>query len=591
MEEGKLKKIEIKNKSLTLYYMRLLIYLFFAILLYSNTLSAYWPMFMGNHYLTGNNDEIVPDDKSLNWYKEFPSYIFYPVPYKDTIIVGCLDKNIYAVNRLTGNIIWELKLHSPAIKSTANYKNYLLVTAGDFIYVIDIYSGRIIWSRKEGISVQLSTPIVIDDIVYYGSRIFFYARYIRNGHLLWKNDSVKIYGGSPIYWNERIYFLTKDYSINASILNCLSATNGKILWQHNIPSDANIFTPVVFNKKVFIPSNNTLYAFDAKNGKLLWEKKLDTNICYHPVFANNSLLISANDGNIYVISPKDGTIINSFPNFNSTGASFIIVGETLFIPNNNGDIYSYNYETSKTNWKFQTEITNRRAFLSAQDGRLYIAIANRLYSVSPGIVSPTPIVASSQDIKEIDITLKDDKGNPLQGDINVNQNGKDTSYTVNGTKSIQIEKNKEAIITATAKDFFVNSIKIKPKEKKKSIDITLNKIKPNERYIFHNINFKYNSAEITGDSIPTLNGIIEFLTDNENIKIEIRGYTDNIGGKELNLKLSQRRAEKVKEFLIKNGISSNRLQAKGFGEADPIAPNETEQGREQNRRTEFVIIK
>ena len=77
-----------------------------------------------------------------------------------------------------------------------------------------------------------------------------------------KNDKVKIFGGTPIYWNKRIYFISKEYSMDLSQLFCLSATNGQLLWKQDIPGDPNIFTPVVYNKKVFFGSLNKLYSFE-----------------------------------------------------------------------------------------------------------------------------------------------------------------------------------------------------------------------------------------------------------------------------------------------------------------------------------------
>lgn len=562
------------------------------LLILINTSYADWQMFMGNHYLTGNNDEIVPEDNRLNWQFEAPSSLFYPVPHKNIIFVNCLDKNLYAIDEITGKIIWKCKLEAPAIKSPVTYKNFVLVTAGDFLYVININTGKILWSRKEGISVQLSTPIVIDEIIYYGSRKFFYARDIFNGHLIWKNKNVKIYGGTPIYWNQRIYFLSKDFARRKSILSCISAKNGKTLWHQNIPSDPNIFTPVVYNKKVFVPSFNKLYAFNALNGEIIWIKKFNSTIASHTIFANENLYFSLSSGKIYVIKPENGKIITSFTNFNKTGANFIIVGETLFIPNLYGVLFAFNENRKKVIWKFETGIAGRKGFLSSQNGRIYLAIANYLYSISTGILPlPYQIVTSPQK-ERIEVTLKDNKDKPLEGEITVEQNNNISRYKADrGKATIEVEKDKEFTITAKAKDYFIKTINIKPKEKQKSIDINLDPVEYEKSYIFHNIQFKYNSAELTEDSIPTLKAIARFLKENPQLKIEIRGYTDNVGSEEFNLKLSNKRAEKVKEFLIKNGVLDTRVKAKGFGESNPIAPNNTEEGRAKNRRTEFIIIK
>ncbi len=73
--------------------------------------------------------------------------------------------------------------------------------------------------------------------------------------------------------------------------------------------------------------------------------------------------------------------------------------------------------------------------------------------------------------------------------------------------------------------------------------------------------------------------------------IEVGGYTDNVGTDADNLKLSQARAESVRNYLVKKGIAGDRVQAKGYGSADPVASNDTPDGKQQNRRTEIHILK
>ena len=80
------------------------------------------------------------------------------------------------------------------------------------------------------------------------------------------------------------------------------------------------------------------------------------------------------------------------------------------------------------------------------------------------------------------------------------------------------------------------------------------------------------------------------MKQNSSIKIEIGGHTDNIGSDEYNKDLSLRRAENVYYYLISKGIDEKRMSYKGYGESQPIATNETEEGRALNRRTEFKIV-
>ena len=101
--------------------------------------------------------------------------------------------------------------------------------------------------------------------------------------------------------------------------------------------------------------------------------------------------------------------------------------------------------------------------------------------------------------------------------------------------------------------------------------------------------FDFNKATIRPVSFPLLNDVAQAMKDNPKIKVEVQGHTDSVGDDNYNLKLSQQRAESVRNYLIKQGVSSDRMVPKGYGENVPIADNRTKEGRDQNRRVEFVI--
>jgi OmpA-OmpF porin, OOP family len=101
--------------------------------------------------------------------------------------------------------------------------------------------------------------------------------------------------------------------------------------------------------------------------------------------------------------------------------------------------------------------------------------------------------------------------------------------------------------------------------------------------------FDTNRATIKPVSFALLNDVGHALADNPKLVVEVGGHTDSQGDDAFNLKLSQRRAEAVRAYLIKRGIAADRMVAKGYGEGVPIADNRTSAGRAQNRRVEFVI--
>ncbi len=121
-------------------------------------------------------------------------------------------------------------------------------------------------------------------------------------------------------------------------------------------------------------------------------------------------------------------------------------------------------------------------------------------------------------------------------------------------------------------------------------NIALKKIEIGSKIVLNNIFFDYNKATIKITSIAELKRLASLLLDNKTLKIEISGHTDNIGSSSYNQKLSTARAKAVVDYLVHLGINAKRLLFKGYGFEQPIASNDTEEGRAKNRRTEFKII-
>lgn len=121
-------------------------------------------------------------------------------------------------------------------------------------------------------------------------------------------------------------------------------------------------------------------------------------------------------------------------------------------------------------------------------------------------------------------------------------------------------------------------------------DVPLQPIDTGTIVVLKNIFFETGKFDLKDESKAELKAVIDFMTYNKNLKIELRGHTDNVGDDKSNLTLSQNRAKAVYEYLLANGIPKERLAFKGYGETMPVATNDTPEGREQNRRTEFKVI-
>jgi outer membrane protein OmpA-like peptidoglycan-associated protein len=102
------------------------------------------------------------------------------------------------------------------------------------------------------------------------------------------------------------------------------------------------------------------------------------------------------------------------------------------------------------------------------------------------------------------------------------------------------------------------------------------------------VNFDFNKATLKPDAAPVVAQVVKLLKDNPGLKLEIGGHTDNIGGRDYNLKLSQQRAAAIVAALVAQGIAADRLRAAGYGPDKPVADNDKDEGRAKNRRVELV---
>lgn len=140
--------------------------------------------------------------------------------------------------------------------------------------------------------------------------------------------------------------------------------------------------------------------------------------------------------------------------------------------------------------------------------------------------------------------------------------------------------------------FYSENVTLSNKEgfKEYKQDISLVAAKTSSKIILKNIFFDSGKSSIQATSYSELLKLVDLLKNNPSIRVEIAGFTDNVGDEALNQKLSEERAKTVVNYLVVKGIPSSRLVAKGYGSAQPVASNNSEEGRQKNRRTEMKIL-
>jgi len=215
-------------------------------------------------------------------------------------------------------------------------------------------------------------------------------------------------------------------------------------------------------------------------------------------------------------------------------------------------------------------------------------------------------VEAAVELKKSELTvvkgaiLDEDSKNPLYAVIEITDNSTNEIIAIfesnksTGKYLILLPSGKDYGIAVKAKDhlFYSSNVIIPKDEGYNEIvkDVYLKPISVGSKVVLANIFFASGKSALKNESKTELENLIKLMNDSPKLKLEISGHTDNTGSKSVNQRLSKARAKAVVDYLVKHGISSDRLTYKGMGSSEPVADNSTEEGRQKNRRTEFKVI-
>jgi outer membrane protein OmpA-like peptidoglycan-associated protein len=206
---------------------------------------------------------------------------------------------------------------------------------------------------------------------------------------------------------------------------------------------------------------------------------------------------------------------------------------------------------------------------------------------------PDPVVIVSGTVYNAK-TKKPMDAEILFSDITTNKNpGLASSNPSNGSYKIALPAGSVYQFLGRKDGFFPTSENLDLKALTEYTEITkdlyLNPIEVGQVVRLNNLFFDTGKSDLKPESFSELERIIEMLTKNPTLKIEIGGHTDNVGDDAYNKKLSQARADAVINYLLKNNVNTAQMKGVGYGETKPSSPNTTEQGKAMNRRVEFII--
>ena len=245
-------------------------------------------------------------------------------------------------------------------------------------------------------------------------------------------------------------------------------------------------------------------------------------------------------------------------------------------------------------------------FLGPEKKQLQSNQDNLIASISKPVketITETQVKVEKNRLSLVKGTVKDaETGKPLEANIKIVDNTnneeiiskKTNSKTGKFTVPLPFGKNYNLTINKDGYLFHSKNFNISEYSEKSyeevNLDIRLKKLEQGAKVVLNNVFFETDKVKPISTSYPELSRLVKVMKNNPELRIKITGHTDNVGSLEYNKKLSSERAQNVVGYLTENGISPDRLVAEGKADKDPIATNETEEGRMKNRRVEAKII-
>ena len=198
------------------------------------------------------------------------------------------------------------------------------------------------------------------------------------------------------------------------------------------------------------------------------------------------------------------------------------------------------------------------------------------------------------------MVIDEETKQPLESDIGITDNVKNVSVSTQRTNSstgnflLSLPSGKNYGISVSAPGYLFHSENFELndtagyKEVVKLIE--MKKLKVGKTIVLNNMFYDFDKATLRPESAKELDALVELLDENPGLRIELGSHTDDRGADDYNHKLSEARASSVVVYLVGKGIAQDRLVARGYGETSSITANDTEEGRQQNRRTEFKVL-
>ncbi|MEC9160240.1 MAG: OmpA family protein, partial [Bacteroidota bacterium] len=411
-----------------------------------------------------------------------------------------------------------------------------------------------------------------------------------------------------------------SYDFNTSNINNTSSSNGnsfEIFVDYKIKQeikykqfeilielfDEDTKEPLVGNgnfKNLTTKAKGKLFENKAKHYATFNEKEKIQLIFSHPEYETKKLVVTGEEGDEVNQKIYMSKLIKLFDFeleiFDKETSNPLVVDITL-INQNNGDKKLLGNDS-----KFTTQFELGEKYTLSLDAEGYdnkiVEIRyNKIGTLSKTVfVTPTkPTIETSNLILAIkdEITLESIPSTIMAINISdpVNHSSSLIALNDNPPPTFPLEVGQSYEILVTKEGYFNKTIKIDNQSKNDILqEILMTPVEIGKSIIIDDLHFKTGLTELDDDSYRLLDQLVDFMSHNSTLKVEIAGHTDSDGSEEFNQSLSEGRAQSAVNYIIEKGIDESRLVAKGYGESEPMVENDTEENKAKNRRVELKVI-
>ena len=452
----------------------------------------------------------------------------------------------------------------------------------------DIYSTKMvakgIWSTPSRIDTVCNEySNIYPNISFNGDKIF-YINQIEYGK---KKEVGLVYNSilpkkfSPekkLILEGNVTDLYSDEAVNAQI-KIINPFTSSLISTYSTNKMGRYWFMLSSNQIYRIKFSAPSYSYDIKSYKVgkLKENKVETRNVQ--LYKNISIIFNVFDAEIFEPLEAQFEIIDSETNESVDVSTSKLVQGRYKMKLPIGKVY--NIFTFKKNYATDTLIFDLKKVIQFDEFENDIELKSNKIEVDLNITNKG--IALNQPVEVLVTNLE-----TMKMTRSMVMPDKDGRFKINLKKGEKYNIN----ISPKGYSFYNTDVDLtkKKQKKEKKIEVKLQKLEKETKLTLKNIIFETNSAELTIASYAELDRLVTLIKKNPKLQIEISAHSDNVGSDTYNLKLSNRRAQSVVEYLTDKDVPKDNLIAKGYGETKPIAPNDTDENKAKNRRVEMEIL-